>query len=408
MPQSDSARPSGAAPGFEAQARVCVFGPFRFDLATGTLLRDGTEVPLTRRHIAILRMVILNAGRTVTKEELFDAVWPGQAVADNNLAQAMSQLRTALDPDDGERYIATVHRRGYRMVMPLEFVAPETAPFDLDKLLAPFRDATHGRAALESFTRGGVASAREIFRDLIARRSDDPSGHIGLANAYAMGSDATRLDAERDVDALRLAITHAHEACRLNPNSAEAFATFGFVMARAGDRETATAALRRAVALEPQNWQHHFRLAYISWGESRLRSANDVLVILPTSAMAHWLIATVFIARDASPQAEQSVDAGLSAQAADMLAPDRLPTVGLHWLKGLLCRARGDEREMSDAFARELALESRDHLYSRECCAQVWYTSARAICDAKTRQRHTRRSSRRSPARRCWRWRAPD
>jgi hypothetical protein len=47
--------------------------------------------------------------------------------------------------------------------------------------------------------------------------------------------------------------------------------------------------------------------------------------------------------------------------------------VAVHWLKGLLCLARGAEDEAMAAFEKELGLESRGHLYARECCANVWY-----------------------------------
>ena len=46
--------------------------------------------------------------------------------------------------------------------------------------------------------------------------------------------------------------------------------------------------------------------------------------------------------------------------------------MALHWLKGLLCLARGDDDAALAAFERELALESRGHLYARECCANAW------------------------------------
>jgi hypothetical protein len=48
-------------------------------------------------------------------------------------------------------------------------------------------------------------------------------------------------------------------------------------------------------------------------------------------------------------------------------------TVAICWLKGLLWLARGAKAEALAAFERELQLESRGHLYARECCANTWY-----------------------------------
>ncbi len=52
--------------------------------------------------------------------------------------------------------------------------------------------------------------------------------------------------------------------------------------------------------------------------------------------------------------------------------------VALHWLKGLLCLARGAADEAMASFDRELALEARGHLYSREAAANTWY--AKGAC----------------------------
>lgn len=48
------------------------------------------------------------------------------------------------------------------------------------------------------------------------------------------------------------------------------------------------------MALDPRNWQHHVRLAFVSWGGQRLRAAHRALELCPGLALAHWLAATVF------------------------------------------------------------------------------------------------------------------
>ena len=94
------------------------------------------------------------------------------------------------------------------------------------------------------------------------------SAHIGLANACVMQFEMTRADPVPDTAALGLAVRHAREACRLDPQSGEAWATLGFVLDRTRGRVDALAAAKRAVALEPDNWRHHFRLACAGWGKS--------------------------------------------------------------------------------------------------------------------------------------------
>jgi DNA-binding winged helix-turn-helix (wHTH) protein len=56
----------------------------------------------------------------VTKEALFQAVWPDTAVSDAVLTNRIAELRQTLGDDAKRpRFVATVHRRGYRFVAAL-------------------------------------------------------------------------------------------------------------------------------------------------------------------------------------------------------------------------------------------------------------------------------------------------
>jgi TolB-like protein/DNA-binding winged helix-turn-helix (wHTH) protein len=89
------------------------FEQYILDLSLGCLLLDGTEIPLRPKTFAILCYLADNSGRLVSKDELFDAVWPNVTVTDDALVQSIGELRRALG-DDGPRLIKTVPRRGYR------------------------------------------------------------------------------------------------------------------------------------------------------------------------------------------------------------------------------------------------------------------------------------------------------
>lgn len=108
-----------------AHASALVFGPFRFDLAERTLWRDGEEVALPPRALALLARLLDQPGKLVPKEALVAAVWPGSFVGDAALAEAVSLVREALG-DDAQRpsYVQTVHRRGYRFVAPVAVEHP--------------------------------------------------------------------------------------------------------------------------------------------------------------------------------------------------------------------------------------------------------------------------------------------
>jgi tetratricopeptide (TPR) repeat protein len=121
------------------------------------------------------------------------------------------------------------------------------------------------------------------------------------------------------------------------------------------------------------------RLAYVSWGEERLREAHRTLALMPGFSLAHWLAATVHVARSALAEAERELLAGLAGQTS-IGSVSKFSSVALHWLHGLLLMARGDDDAALAAFERELTLEASGHLYARECCANTWYAIGALRC----------------------------
>ncbi|MEO8483792.1 MAG: winged helix-turn-helix domain-containing protein, partial [Acidobacteriota bacterium] len=349
------------------------FGACQLDTRSKQLVRQGEPVELSDRQFNILLLLISRAGDVVSKDLLIKAGWHDVIVGDSSLEKMIFQIRQRLDPDDLEHYIKTVARRGYQFVAGVTRIEADDEDDDLAEMLAPHRAWTEGRAALETLERGAIAKARATFEHLLTHHHRQATFHIGLANACVMQFEMTRTDERPDADALRLAVAHAQEACRLDGALAEAWATLGFVLERTGRRDDARAALDRSVALEPDNWLHQFRLSAGSWGEDRLRAARRTLSQCPHLPMAHWLAATVYVARNARDRAEGEVESGLSIMAAESQDSVRFSAVAFHWLKGLLCLARGAEAEAMAAFDRELALEPRGHVYSRECAANTWY-----------------------------------
>jgi DNA-binding winged helix-turn-helix (wHTH) protein len=56
------------------------FGPFTFDAAACVLLRDGANVPVGQRALAVLAALAETPGRTVGKADLLARAWPGVIV----------------------------------------------------------------------------------------------------------------------------------------------------------------------------------------------------------------------------------------------------------------------------------------------------------------------------------------
>jgi DNA-binding winged helix-turn-helix (wHTH) protein/tetratricopeptide (TPR) repeat protein len=103
------------------------FGPFRLDAARRALYRGTEFIPLTPKAAELLVLLVREAGRVVTKEQLLEHAWPGVVVEEGALANNISALRKVLDPAfGGEGPIATVARRGYRLSAPVQ-VLPDGA-----------------------------------------------------------------------------------------------------------------------------------------------------------------------------------------------------------------------------------------------------------------------------------------
>ncbi|HKR02182.1 MAG TPA: winged helix-turn-helix domain-containing protein [Pyrinomonadaceae bacterium] len=128
--------------------RLYEFGPFRIDTANRLLLRDGEPVQLTPKVVDTLLLLLENSGRVLGKEEILKALWPDSFVEEGNLSQNIYVLRKALNGGaEGESYIETIPRRGYRFAgqvreLPLEEGAGlpeppgEILPADRDGLKA--------------------------------------------------------------------------------------------------------------------------------------------------------------------------------------------------------------------------------------------------------------------------------
>jgi len=349
------------------------FGPFQLDVRARRLLKTDEPIALSPRQLELLAALVSKAGEVMSKDALIRVGWGDVAVTDNSLEQAISALRRTLGSRRPDEYITTEARRGYRFTAPVTRLVSRETDAALDALLAPHRAWIEGRAALESLERDRIAHARDVFEEVLRRVGDQAPVHVGLANAYGMQFEMTRADHAPDRAALDKAAHHAREACRLDPQYGEAWATLGFVLDRVGRHDDALAAARRAVTLEPDNWRHHVRLAYTAWGEERLRAAHRTLSLLPGFPIAHWLAASVHVARQSFVEAARELDAGIAAQDADAATPKRFSAVALHWLRGLLHLAHDEEARARADFERELSAEASGQLYARECCANTWY-----------------------------------
>ena len=103
------------------------FGSFRLDLKAGELRSGSTAVLLQEQPLQILRILVENEGTLVSREEIRKKLWPNDTIVEfeHSINAAINKLRKALgDPVAEPRYIQTVARRGYRLMVPVEWETP--------------------------------------------------------------------------------------------------------------------------------------------------------------------------------------------------------------------------------------------------------------------------------------------
>ena len=105
-------------------ARVC-FGAFELDLKSGELRSNGNRTVLAEQPLQILRMLVERQGEMVGREEIRQKLWPNDTIVefDHSINAAIKNLRRALnDSADEPQYIETLVRRGYRLMVPVEWM----------------------------------------------------------------------------------------------------------------------------------------------------------------------------------------------------------------------------------------------------------------------------------------------
>jgi len=104
-------------------------GEWTVEPALNAVRREGAVVHLEPKVMDLLVFLARHAGQVVSREALFDAVWPSVVVTDDTLTQAVIKLRRAF----GERarnaaYLQTVPKKGYRLIAAVTMEGESVSP----------------------------------------------------------------------------------------------------------------------------------------------------------------------------------------------------------------------------------------------------------------------------------------
>ena len=98
-------------------AQIIEAGPFRFDNETLKLYKDGTELQLSAKESAIMKLFLDNPNRIFSKSSLYDLIWGNTSVDDSAIVVYINRLRNKVESDPSRpEHIQTVRGLGYRFV----------------------------------------------------------------------------------------------------------------------------------------------------------------------------------------------------------------------------------------------------------------------------------------------------
>jgi tetratricopeptide (TPR) repeat protein len=171
---------------------------------------------LSPKALQVLAVLVRNAGRVVSKDDLLNIVWPDAIVEEGNLAVHIFALRRALGAEaTAAEYIETVPKRGYRFVAPVDAVREGGTAHSANQHGDGCRVAGY---YVQQQTAGGCSRAAAEYSEWLKKEPRNAKAKAGLANTlmfrFVLG-DLSRNEAVPRAKAL------LEEANQIDPAAAD-------------------------------------------------------------------------------------------------------------------------------------------------------------------------------------------
>jgi DNA-binding winged helix-turn-helix (wHTH) protein/tetratricopeptide (TPR) repeat protein len=290
------------------------FNDWTLRIDSGELMRDGVTVRLQAQPLLVLQALLEHPGEVIPREDLVARLWPSGIVDfDTALNSAVRRLRHALDDiADAPRYIETIPRRGYRFIGKVG--APASVPASAPEIAHDGRGLAGLLSSREPLFRSAVLTAALLLaimgfgfgRDSHAPR--DPAFEDVVAGTMPPQEVAQAVSRYREAryfyerhapGDLERARSRFADSIVLTPDSAEAYAGLAstyFMLTMDGEIERDTgldrvrAAAERAIALDPNLAEAHYRLANYAHFSNDQRRADEerhkAMALAPAGAIA--------------------------------------------------------------------------------------------------------------------------
>ena len=285
---------------------VYCFGTCELHATPLLLKRAGEVVPLPPKALEILLLLVENEGRVVTKEEIFNKVWPDTHVVESSLTKNISILRKVLDDPDQPSLIENLAKRGYRFTLRLNPQIPNQRPRVLFALFAfalisiatffyfrpkssPITEADReiliGRHHWHRIQPVEIQKALKRFERAAALEPNSALAQAGIADANLL---LLHLGFSGPAKSLSAARTAANRSLALDPKLSIAHVSAAMVAATAMDWADAHRELDLALELDPNSSSAHRAYGFLLRFQGRFvearKSFERSLAIDPISA----------------------------------------------------------------------------------------------------------------------------
>lgn len=135
----------------------------------GRVSKDDKIIQLEPKIMEVLVYLAKNQSKTVKKEQFFKLVWADVNVTEHVLARAISELRRVFkDNPQNPRFIQTVPKIGYRLIMPISIESFQTQTNWRMQPTVPLQQATvTATSNYLNFFIGGVLTVVVLFTILV-------------------------------------------------------------------------------------------------------------------------------------------------------------------------------------------------------------------------------------------------
>jgi TolB-like protein len=177
------------------------FGACSVDTETSELSVGSRPVAVEPQVFALLRLLIENRDRLLTKDDIVEGVWGGRIISDAAISSRIKSARQAVGDDgQGQRIIRTIPKRGYRFVADVTVVTGSPPrPRQPEAVIAPPAPSSRPSIAVLPFALTGAATEDEWLADALPQEIIGELSRLRWLFVIARGSSFRFRGADVDI-----------------------------------------------------------------------------------------------------------------------------------------------------------------------------------------------------------------